>query len=213
MPTRPSDSLSSERAGSGRRPSRHADCTPPASTVPRYIAFLRGINVGGHRVKMDRLRTVFEDLGLVDVSTFIASGNVIFSTESGDVDALTRDIEEHLVRELGYEVSTFLRTPDQLGRMLTSAATPELDGAFEGLYVIFLREAASEGQKAALADLESDTDRFLFAGAEVFWHTRGKLSESPLFGKGIEGALGGEPSTMRNVNTLRRIAENIGTIS
>ena len=117
-----------------------------------------------------------------------------------------------MLRELGYEVATFLRTPDQLGRVLESAAMPEGDGEFEGSYVVFLREAASEAQKAALADLESDTDRFLFAGAEVFWHTRGKLSESPLFGKGIDGALGGEPSTLRNVNTLRRIAEKIGTI-
>ena len=46
--------------------------------MSQYIAFLRGINVGGHRVKMDRLRAIFIELGLQDVSTFIASGNVLF---------------------------------------------------------------------------------------------------------------------------------------
>ncbi|NNK48375.1 MAG: DUF1697 domain-containing protein, partial [Gemmatimonadetes bacterium] len=54
----------------------------------QYIAFLRGINVGGHRVKMNRLGELFEELGLSNVSTFIASGNVIFWTDSEDVEAL-----------------------------------------------------------------------------------------------------------------------------
>ena len=58
----------------------------------QYIAFLRGINVGGHRVKMDRLRAIFAELGLKDVSTFIASGNVLFSTESDDVDGLRETV-------------------------------------------------------------------------------------------------------------------------
>ena len=55
--------------------------------MPQYIAFLRGINVGGHRVKMDRLRELFEELSLRDVSTIISSGNVIFSAHSGGVEA------------------------------------------------------------------------------------------------------------------------------
>ena len=82
--------------------------------MPHFIAFLRGINVGGHRVKMDRLRELFEELGLEDVSTFIASGNVIFSADSGDVQSLRVKIEEGLAKGLGYDVPTFLRTPAQL---------------------------------------------------------------------------------------------------
>ena len=175
-----------------------------------YVAFLRGINVGGHRVKMDRLRVLFEELGLADVTTFIASGNVRFSSESADVEQLTRDIEEHLARALGYEVATFLRTPDELERVLAHAPLPDGDDAFEGCYVIFLRGPASPEQKAAFTALGSDVDRFRFAGAEVFWHTRGKLSESPLFGKGVEAAVGGDPSTMRNLNTIRRIVAKAG---
>jgi uncharacterized protein (DUF1697 family) len=60
--------------------------------MTQYVAFLRGINVGGHRVKMDRLREIFEETGLSDVSTFIARGNVVFSTEPLDVTELTSDI-------------------------------------------------------------------------------------------------------------------------
>ncbi len=57
--------------------------------MPRYIALLRGINVGGHNVKMDRLRALFEELGFRDVATFIASGNVIFTAPDADERALT----------------------------------------------------------------------------------------------------------------------------
>jgi len=82
--------------------------------MPRYVALLRGINVGGHVVKMDRLRTVFAAIGCSDVETFIASGNVIFSSPSGDAAALERRAEAALEEALGYEVTTFIRTPEQL---------------------------------------------------------------------------------------------------
>ena len=67
-----------------------------AEEVTRYVAFLRAINVGGHTVKMERLRELFAELGLANVETFIASGNVIFDAPSGDAGALERQIEQHL---------------------------------------------------------------------------------------------------------------------
>ena len=72
--------------------------------MPRLIAFLRAINVGGHNVTMAELRGLFESLSLKEVETFIASGNVIFSSPSGDIRALQRKIEKQLLRSLGYEV-------------------------------------------------------------------------------------------------------------
>ena len=74
--------------------------------MPKYFAFLRAINVGGHTVKMDYLRALFEALGFANVETFIASGNVIFETKSKDTNALQREIEKHLHQALGYEVAT-----------------------------------------------------------------------------------------------------------
>lgn len=60
--------------------------------MSRYIALLRAINVGGHTVKMDRLRTLFAQVGLANVETFIASGNVIFDTPIQDTRALEQRI-------------------------------------------------------------------------------------------------------------------------
>jgi uncharacterized protein (DUF1697 family) len=175
--------------------------------MPQVIALLRGINVGGHRVKMDRLRGLFEELDLRDVSTFIASGNVIFSTDDDDSTELKTSIESHLERALGYEVATFLRTPAQLAAISTLYPTTGETGGTSSSshYVIFLRAPAPQSLRSGLGALNSDTDAFDFSGREIHWRLNGKVSESPLFGGGIERAFRGVPSTMRNMNTLRRL--------
>jgi uncharacterized protein (DUF1697 family) len=180
--------------------------------MPQYIAFLRGINVGGHRVKMDRLRELFEGLGFRDVSTFIASGNVIFSADSKDVQSLRVEIERGLAEGLGYEVPTFLRTPAQLAEI----ALVERPGAEDGgqdkpsVYVILLQAPATPELRSALEGLNSEMDEFRFSGTEINWLIQGKVSESPLFSGGLERAFGGTTTTMRNMNTLRRLVAKFG---
>lgn len=178
--------------------------------MPQYIAFLRGINVGGHRVKMDRLREVFEELGLTSVSTFIASGNVVFSSDSGDEHALTDRIEQHLAQELGYEVATFLRSPARL-QEIAAFESPDAEGdgaeaeSAGSVYVMLLREPASAALRATFVELNSKMDQFHFSGCEVYWTIQGKVSESPLFGTRLERATRRVPTTMRNINTMRRL--------
>ena len=75
-----------------------------------YVALLRGINVGSHKVKMVSLREVFEKLGFNNVQSYINSGNIFFNTESTNKQTLTPKIEDALRQELGYEVPVFLRT-------------------------------------------------------------------------------------------------------
>ncbi len=180
--------------------------------MPQYIALLRGINVGGHRVKMDRLRTLFEELPFEDVSTFIASGNVIFSADSDDVDSLIDAIEGHLERELGYEVATFLRTPTQLAELsAVMEETEDASGASSpSHYVMFLKTPPPESLCLALADLNSETDAFEISNREIHWRIQGKLSESPLFGSGIDRVTRGVPMTVRNMNTVRRLVVKTG---
>ncbi len=178
--------------------------------MPRHFAFLRGINVGGHRVKMDRLRELVEALGFAQVETFIASGNVIFSSPSSDVHALEERIADHLHEALGYEVPTLIRSQSELESVATfepsEPAPPD-----QSVYVIFLREAADAELRQRLDDLGSDTDRFEFAGREAYWLIRGKLSESPLFGMGLAKMTDGASTTMRNITTVRRLVAKYPT--
>src|SRR6185503_16055156 len=71
--------------------------------MPKYIAFLKAINVGGHIVKMDYLRQLFEEMGFSNVKTFIASGNVIFDSASKSGKTMEKKIEEFLHSRLGYK--------------------------------------------------------------------------------------------------------------
>ena len=83
-----------------------------------YIALLRGINVGGHSVKMDLLRGLFAEMGFTHVRSYIQTGNVFF--ESGEIDqhALRTSVERHLRTALGYEVATCVRTVDEVEQLL-----------------------------------------------------------------------------------------------
>jgi uncharacterized protein (DUF1697 family) len=93
----------------------------------RYIAFLRAVNVGGRFVTMERLRAIFEDLGLTEVRSFIQSGNIFFESRSKSRDALTKRIEARLHEELGYEVATFVRTVDEVAVAIASDPFADVD--------------------------------------------------------------------------------------
>lgn len=162
----------------------------------KHIAFLRAINVGGHIVKMDVLRQLFETMGFKNVETFIASGNVIFDAPK----ASEAKIEEALKKALGYEVRTFLRTPAQLQRI---AKTSDDGGT---LYVGFMAASASEEAKTKVKALSTDMDELRAEGTEVYWLCRGqKFSDSTITGARVEKALG-QAATLRNITTVRKLA-------
>ena len=181
--------------------------------MQQYVAFLRGINVGGHRVKMDRLRGLFEEMGFSNVSTFIASGNVIFSANSGDVVSMTGAIEQSLAERLGYDVATFIRSADELAAIAAfgDADTGPDEPSTTSLYVVLLQAPASDDLRATLSGLRSEMDEFRFSGREIYWLLRGKISESRLFGRVLEKAIQGVPSTTRNITTIRRLVAKLGT--
>jgi uncharacterized protein (DUF1697 family) len=86
----------------------------------RYIALLRGINVGGNKIiKMEALAAAFNTAGFRNVKTFIASGNVFFNSRSSDRDALTKKIEKMLTATFGHEIAVALFTLSELQEMIS----------------------------------------------------------------------------------------------
>jgi uncharacterized protein (DUF1697 family) len=180
--------------------------TPPAGTT-RLIAFLRAINVGGHNVKMDRLRRLFESLGLSNVETFIASGNVIFDSPAMNARSLEKEIGSHLRESLGYEVATFIRSASELADIAyyEPFTATELDKDGNSLYVAFL-QAPPEGEaEQRLLAFRTEIDDFHVHGREVYWSCRKKMSESAFSGALLEKTLR-MPATMRNATTVKRLA-------
>lgn len=175
--------------------------------MPLYFAFLRAINVGGHTVTMDRLKGIFQALGFSDVSTFIASGNVVFQTDGTDASVLERRIEGHLRETLGYTVATFLRTTDELARVATlEPFERSATGERETLYIGFLAAPPEAAARDRLLALNSDDDLLHVDGREIYWLRRGSFMDSPLGGAAFEKALGKQATTLRNVSTVRRLA-------
>jgi uncharacterized protein (DUF1697 family) len=177
--------------------------------VQRYIAFLRGINVGGHRVTMQRLREVFEELGLANVATFIASGNVIFDAPASvrDPAELEARIEKRLHAALGYEVPTFLRTPAEVAAVVAHRpfAAAEMAAAGNTLHVAMLRSAPGKAAAKALVGLRTAKDEFHVRGRELYWLCRGRTSDSLVKWQVLDKALA-MPATMRNIKMLRKLA-------
>ena len=172
----------------------------------RLIAFLRAINVGGHNVTMEKLRGLFEDLGFNKVETFIASGNVIFSSQSKDISALQRGVEDQLRRSLGYEVKVFIRTRKEIGAI--SQYKPFKESQLKSataLNVAFLAEPfGAEGKRAIMA-MSTELDAFHVHGREVYWLCKTRQSDSKFSNTRFEKILNAR-ATWRNVNTVRRLA-------
>jgi uncharacterized protein (DUF1697 family) len=162
-----------------------------------YVAFLRAINVGGHVVKMDQLKAQFETLDFSNVSTFIASGNVIFESETHSAQLEPR-IERHLRDWLGYAVGTFLRTELEVASI--AAHEPFADPG--RVYVVLLRTAPDADTRRRILDLTSERDQLVVHDREIYWQPE-SFGDSP-----VGGALGkilGPENTIRNANTLRRL--------
>ena len=178
--------------------------------MARYVAFLRGMNTGRRRVRNDDLCTCFEDLGLENVSAFLASGNVVFEAGSSSASRLEKTIEAGLESALGYEVKTFVRSAREVADI---GGWQPFDGArlaktTGNVQVLLLAKRPSAATSARVLELQTGEDRLAFEGRQLYWLPRGNLSASELDLRAVERALGG--STMRAQRTMLRLSAKLG---
>jgi len=176
--------------------------------MTRYVALLRGINVGGKNViKMADLRACFEAAGFRDVTTFIQSGNVLFAATSAAAGALTRKVEAILAEAFAYEATVVLCSRKQLEVVVGRA--PSGFGTKPAMYrydVVFLRQPLTAAVALPDVPLKEGVDR-AWAGTGVLYFSRlvARASESrltrlislPIY----------QSMTIRNWNTTRKLAE------
>jgi uncharacterized protein (DUF1697 family) len=176
----------------------------------RYFAFLRAINVGGRNVTMEVLRKAFEALGLQEVESFIASGNIVFSSGSGEAAALERKIETGLLKTLGYEVKTFLRGGPELAGIANHLPFPPAEvSAAHALYVGFVAQPLLQTDAAKLAQFNTEVDDFRTRGREIYWKCLQRQTDSKFSNAAFERALK-ISATWRNINTVQRLATKYG---
>jgi uncharacterized protein (DUF1697 family) len=175
--------------------------------VPEYAAFLRGINVGSHhRISGDELCARFEEMGFEAVTTFRASGNVLFAGGGEPLATTAVRIQERLAESLGYEVAVFLRTASEV-RVIADHrpfARPLIDASKGKLQVAMLgAQPGTRAQEDVLA-LTTDQDRLAFGARELYWLPSAGTQESVLDLKVIGELLGA--MTMRTKGTVEQMA-------
>ena len=172
--------------------------------MSKYVAFLRAINVGGHTVKMETLRALFQELKFQNVETFIASGNVIFETNTKRA-AAEQAIAAHLETKLGYAVATFLRDENEIRALAQYKpfSQHEIDaaGAFN---VAFLAKPLDAAQTQNVLALQNKQDRFHVNGRELYWLCATKQSESKFSNAVLEKTIRAQ-ATLRGMNTIYKL--------
>ena len=174
--------------------------------MPRYVAFLRAINVGGHNTKMSELRRLFEPLGFSAVESFIASGNIVFETNSRSGARLEGNIETCLGKAFGYEVSTFVRTAAEVAAIAQfkpfAPSAVKSAGAF---CVGFMTEPLGAESEQTVMGFKTAKDDFHVNGREIYWLCRKGQSESTFSNAALERKLGIRAS-FRGIKTIQRLA-------
>lgn len=175
--------------------------------MTQLIAFLRAINVGGHNIKMDTLRTLFVEVGCTNVETFIASGNVIFESKTKNTKTLESKIAQHLHKSLGYEVATFIRTAAEVKAIAQYHPFTEAEPNFA---VCFLSEPLSMEMVNTLLTYRNEMDDLSVDNREVYWLPRPNQLDSPVSKVGLEKIIKSK-ATIRGINTIRRLAAKYPT--
>ena len=170
-----------------------------------HVALLRGINVGGHhKVPVAELRALFEQLGHTGVTTYVQSGNVLFTSETLDEPTTTGGVARALHDRFGFDIPVVVRTTAELAtaaaRQPYAAAQPD----HAKLHVFFL---ADEPAPEAIANLDPARfvpDEFTFEGRHLYAHYPNGAGRSGLTGDRIERACG-TTATARNWRTVTKL--------
>lgn len=169
----------------------------------RYVAFLRGINVGGHVVVKATLEKVFTELGFQNVSTYKQSGNVIFDASEEATSELAAKVEAALKAAVGFEVPVFLRSIADLKAIIKLDPFSGQNGAGSSFLVTFLSAPMKLPFELPAAIPKSTAQVIGANGAEVFSVTHGG-GEGALPNPFIEKALKCKATT-RNIHIIEEI--------
>jgi uncharacterized protein (DUF1697 family) len=175
-----------------------------------YIALLRGINVGGHKViKMADLKRVFESIGLKQVKTYIQSGNIVFESEE-DINFLKDRIQSEIKNEFDFDVPVMLRTYGEFINIIKQCPY-EVHSLLEGesVHVAFLANVLSEEESSQLLTFKSELEDCYIDEKVAYLFFKNSIRNSKLMNQFQKLHT---PATVRNwrtVNKLKAIVESM----
>ncbi len=169
----------------------------------KYIAILRGINVGGHRkIKMQELRNVLAEAGFKNVQTYIQSGNVIFEDEKADTQKLGRQLEKLVLEKFGHEVPVIVWNAEEIKEAIDKNPFKNT----ENCHLVFLQEQPKNEDISLIENMNFEQESFQVMGNRVYLEIPGKYHESKLSNSFFEKKLKTKATT-RNWKTVLKLKE------
>ena len=178
--------------------------------VQAYIALLRGVNVGGNALSMERLRGICAELGLENARTYVQSGNLIFDA-AGSAERWSKSLERALVGKARLPITVLVRSRAEMAAVIEHnpfAGERGIDLA--RLHVTFLRQTPKQAALTALNAIDAGPDRLSQAGREIYLYCPNGYGRSKLANNAIERVLG-FAATTRNWRTVTTLAEMAAT--
>ena len=188
----------------------------------RYVALLRGINVGGNtKVPMPELKELFGELSFDNLKTYINSGNVAFDVKAGNpgvrsphgskvsVDqetTMTEQIERGIHKRFGLPIQVMVRSQNAVKTILTNNPFAGQFESHKEMHVLFMKDEMPEEKAGLLLENQTDDERFAVRGREIYCHSRLGVADS-LLGKGFIEKKLKVPITARNWRTVQTLAE------
>jgi len=168
-----------------------------------YIALLRGINVGGHKlIRMQELKSLLTNMGLDKVKTYIQSGNVIFQSER-NAEQLEEQMEQEIRRAFGFSVIIILRTASEWEQIISSCPYP-VNSLSEGesVHISLLAKEPSKECINHLLNYKSEMEQCYIKGKEIYLYLRQSIRDSKL---SVQLQKVGVPGTSRNWKTIKKL--------
>lgn len=174
-----------------------------------YVALLRGINVGGNKkVSMANLKKLFEKLGYENVSTYINSGNVLFSSKEKNAAKLATKIEKEIEKMTKFPVQTILRDEENLKKVVKSLKKEHTNDEMNRTDVLFLWDAYDSKATIKKIRTAQGIDHLTYVPGAIVWHLERKhYTKSSM--RDFIGTEVYKNMTARNVNTVRKLIELI----
>jgi len=174
--------------------------------MKKYVALLRGINVGGNnKVEMAKLKECFESLGHKNVLTYINSGNIIFETKKKDTEKLAKEIEKIIKKTFGLYIRVLLRDNDNIQKICATVSKKWVNDEEQKCDVLFLWDEFANRKSLDLIDINPKVDSLLYKDGAIIWHLEKKYYAKSKM-KNFIGTKVYKNMTARNINTVRKIA-------
>jgi uncharacterized protein (DUF1697 family) len=175
-----------------------------------YIALLRGINVGGHKlIKMQELKNVLTNMGLDKVKTYIQSGNVIFHSER-NAEQLEEQMEQEIRSAFGFSVIIILRTASEWEQIINNCPYP-VNSLSEGesVHISLLAKEPSKECINHLLDYKSEMEQCCIRGREIYLYLQQSIRHSKISAQ-LQKV--GVPGTSRNWKTIKKLGTMVNEI-